>query len=206
MSPGPTFDRIYRSLKERLLSGAFAPGEPLEPAHLGEDLASSITPVRDALHRLVGERLVEAPQNNGFRAPLLLESDLRDLYSWNGALLALALSARGRHAEAAPHASTAEDGPGGTGNAAELFHRIAQRSGSREHVAAVAGLNDRLSTFRLAETRVLDGAEEDLLEIAAAFSDGEAVLLRRLLSRYHQRRIRAVPDLLDHLRTNRDCR
>ena len=67
MSPGPIFERVYLALKAQVTSGAFAPGDRLEPAALGEALNASITPVRDALHRLVGERIVEAPRNEGNR-------------------------------------------------------------------------------------------------------------------------------------------
>ena len=69
MSPGPTFERVYHALKEQLGSARFAAGEHLEPATLSHELNASITPVRDALHRLVGEGLVEAPRGDGFRVP-----------------------------------------------------------------------------------------------------------------------------------------
>ena len=91
MSPGATFERVYRTLKDQLGSGRFAAGEHLEPAALSQDLHASITPVRDALHRLVGEALVEAPRGDGFRMPLITEAGLRHLYRWNAALLNLAV-------------------------------------------------------------------------------------------------------------------
>lgn len=90
MSPGATFERVYNELKRMLAEGELPPGSPIEPALIGRQLASSITPVRDALHRLTGERLVEAPSHNGFRVPLPSEAALRDLYNWNGLVLGLA--------------------------------------------------------------------------------------------------------------------
>lgn len=56
-----TFGRVYAAIKQQLLEGAFRPGERIEPAILSDELGASVTPVRDALHRLAGERLVEAP-------------------------------------------------------------------------------------------------------------------------------------------------
>ena len=87
MSPGPTFDRVYFALKEQLMTGRFAPGDHLEPSLIGDELHSSITPVRDALHRLVGERLVEAPRNDGFRVPMVTEFALRQMYAWQADLM-----------------------------------------------------------------------------------------------------------------------
>ncbi|MGH1557293.1 GntR family transcriptional regulator [Caulobacter segnis] len=60
--------------KTQLLDGVYQPGERLDAAVLAERYFWSITPVRAALHRLAGERLVEARSNEGFTAP----SNLRD--------------------------------------------------------------------------------------------------------------------------------
>jgi DNA-binding GntR family transcriptional regulator len=92
MSPGVTFERVYPALKRQLREGVRVPGTPIEPAIIGNELGASITPVRDALHRLVGERLVEAPQHNGFRVPRPTEAELRDLYAWNGLVIGAATS------------------------------------------------------------------------------------------------------------------
>jgi DNA-binding GntR family transcriptional regulator len=139
MSPGATFERVYRALKEQLGSARYAAGQSLEPAVLSQDLNASITPVRDALHRLVGEGLVEAPRRDGFRAPLVTEVGLRHLYRWNGALLGLALRSRhcGRPAETEVFS---EANPVETTE--RLFLAVARWTGNPEHCAAIARLND----------------------------------------------------------------
>src|SRR5688500_211835 len=91
--PG-TFERVYAAIKRQLREGAFRPGDRLEPAALAEQHYSSAPPVRDALQRLTGERLVEAPRHEGFRAPLLSETTLRHLYAWHLDLLLLATARR----------------------------------------------------------------------------------------------------------------
>jgi len=68
MTPPGTFDRVYAAIRKRLRDGLYRPGERLEPALLSDELNASVTPVRDALHRLTGERLVEALSSSKGRA------------------------------------------------------------------------------------------------------------------------------------------
>jgi len=78
MIPGATFERVHAGLRARLHAGRFVLGEPLEPQHLADELNASITPVRDALQRLVGERLVgrdRAGDELGAMATLLANRD-----------------------------------------------------------------------------------------------------------------------------------
>jgi DNA-binding FadR family transcriptional regulator len=199
MSPGPTFERVYRALKEELTGGKFAPGEHLEPALIGEHLNASITPVRDALHRLVGERIVEAPRNNGFRVPAPSEAELRDLYGWNRDLLDLAVRRRlPGSVGAALHASRPNAMPAGpsTATAADLFRRVARRSGNPEHEAAAENLNDRLAAIRIVERQLFADIEEEIAALRALLDDGDLAALRRGIAAYHRRRQRSTPELL----------
>ena len=137
MSPGPTFDRVYFALKEQLTSGRHPPGAHLEPSVLGDELCSSITPIRDALHRLVGERLVEAPRNDGFRAPMITELGLRQLYGWQADLLRLALA---RHRSSLLERVDRSEGlpEAGFSSAADLLLDFARSSDNPELLAALA--------------------------------------------------------------------
>jgi DNA-binding GntR family transcriptional regulator len=192
MSPGPTFDRVYLTLKEQLTSGRFAPGDHLEPATIGEELNASITPVRDALHRMVGERLVEAPRNDGFRVPAPLEAELRDLYGWNGQLLELALRSAGFRISAA----SPREAQGAYGSAADFFRRIAGMAGNPEHQAAIESLNHRLAALRVAENGLFEDVGEELAAMRDALAALDRTGLRRLIAVYHRRRQRRVPEIL----------
>jgi DNA-binding GntR family transcriptional regulator len=199
VSPGPTFDRVYVALKEQLVSGCFAPGEHLEPTVIGNDLNASITPVRDALHRLVGEKIVEAPRNDGFRVPAPTEAELRNLYRWNQELLELALrkrtgadDTRQRGLAVASHQSRHDASP----TAAALFIEIARGSKNPELVAVAENLADRLGPLQGAEASLFEDLAEELAALRAAFTAEDKAALRREIAAYHRRRQRRVPELL----------
>lgn len=198
MSPGPTFDRVYLALKEQLTSGRFAPGDHLEPATIGDELNASITPVRDALHRLVGERIVEAPRNDGFRVPAPTEAELRDLYGWNRELLLLALRHR-RSTSRVSHPTALEGGGSRVAavlHAPDFFRSVARMSESLEHEAAIDSLNDRLGAIRTVEMRLFHDSRAELNELQDAYARDDVLALRRGITAYHRRRQRYVPALL----------
>src|SRR5438132_2867759 len=109
--PG-TFERVYAAIKQQLRCGCYRPGHRLEPAVLSEQLNASVTPVRDALHRLTGERLVEAPRHEGFRVPMLTETMLRHLYAWHRDLVTLAMLNRRAVTDASPESAADPLGAG----------------------------------------------------------------------------------------------
>lgn len=206
MNPGPTFDRVYLALKEQLMCGRFAPGEHLEPVAIGDELHSSITPVRDALHRLVGERLVEAPRNDGFRVPFPTEAELRDLYGWNRELAELGL--RRSISRTAPSTPADVDEPTGITDIADVaaltFRLIARRSANPEIEQAVEAVSDRLAAMRHVEARLFENAADEVKSLSALLTNGDVASLRRNVIAYHKRRQRAVPELLVAARQRRD--
>lgn len=192
MSPGPTFDRVYLALKEQLKSGCHPPGSQLEPRLLAEELASSITPIRDALHRLVGERLIEAPRRDGFRVPLITEFLLRQLYAWQADLLRLALSHSREEQEAADRgahewAELSE---------ADIFLELGRTSGSVEILAALANACDRLAPLRGLEERLIPDAAAELDALRGLVAARDLVALRAAITAYQRRRDRVVPQLV----------
>ncbi len=53
------WDRAYASLKAALLAGRYAPGERIVLRDVAEALGISLTPVRDAVNRLVAEKILD---------------------------------------------------------------------------------------------------------------------------------------------------
>ncbi|PKP92522.1 MAG: hypothetical protein CVT77_08675 [Alphaproteobacteria bacterium HGW-Alphaproteobacteria-16] len=196
MNSGATTERVQEALKARIMGRDFRPGDRLDPAVLAAPLASSVTPVRDALHVLTGEGLVETRTGGGFHVPALDEPGLKDLYAWSAELLALVLRAWPRPHPAIVMARSAQDDRPIAERVAAAFLAIARRSPNSEHARAIDRLNARLHAARTVEPLVLDNVDEELAAVAAAAAAGERGLLRRLNTAYHRRRHRAAADIV----------
>jgi DNA-binding GntR family transcriptional regulator len=197
-APG-TFERVYSAIRDRLREGRYRPGERIEPALLSDELNASVTPVRDALHRLTGERLVEAPRHEGFRAPMMTETLLRYLYSWHLDLLLLAVMKQQASALTDRMAVNDVREPPGYEFQNVVFAALARATGNPEHVAALKSLTDRLEPVQRLEQLFLDETETETGEIVQALQAHDRKALRSGLLRYHRRRIRIIPKLLEML-------
>ncbi len=65
MTARPLSEMVYEKLREAICDGRFRPGEHLIQADLAQRLGVSRIPVREALHRLSEEGLVEAKPRRG---------------------------------------------------------------------------------------------------------------------------------------------
>lgn len=186
MSPLQAMERSYATLKQLLREGHYPPGARLEASRIAEELGVSMTPVRDVLHRLVGEGLVEASAGEGFHVPRLREAALRDLYEWHSALILMALrTAR------SPFAPDKLAGETMAARTAQLFERFGDIAPNREIRAAIRNAGDRLHPFRMVESEVLEPliGELDVLTVGDAG-------LPQAVRRYHLRRMKAVAELI----------
>ena len=73
-------EKTYDYLKANILSGHFVPGERLAEEHLAAELGVSRTPVREALHKLEQEGLIEPLESRGFRVPQDSPEEIEDLF------------------------------------------------------------------------------------------------------------------------------
>ena len=74
------WDRAYASLKADLLAGRRAPGDRVVLRQVADALGISLTPVRDAVNRLIAEKILDhggLGQGGGAIVPLL------DAYQFN---------------------------------------------------------------------------------------------------------------------------
>jgi len=74
-------ERTYEQLKTDIFSGRFLPGERLAEEHLAEELGVSRTPVREALHKLEQDGLIEPLESRGFCIPHDSPEEVEDLFN-----------------------------------------------------------------------------------------------------------------------------
>lgn len=70
---------IYRLIRERVISGAFQPGERLHVEKLRKEFGVSTSTMREAISRLLVDALVVSEQQRGFRAAPLSRTDFRNI-------------------------------------------------------------------------------------------------------------------------------
>jgi DNA-binding GntR family transcriptional regulator len=74
--------QVYESLRDALTAGRFAPGQKLSLRFIAGSLGVSMTPVREAVRRLVAEGAFEMRPNRSVRIPLMTRDrilELRDI-------------------------------------------------------------------------------------------------------------------------------
>ena len=84
---------LYDSVKEMTVNFAIRPGERINEGALAKRLDASRTPLREALNRLVAERLIDFRPGTGFFCRALEAQDIYDLYDLRRILEASAIAA-----------------------------------------------------------------------------------------------------------------
>jgi DNA-binding GntR family transcriptional regulator len=93
-------DKAYRAIKQSLISGSYAPGQVLVIRQLAETFGISTTPIREALQRLVAERILQLQKNRSIVIPLLSASTFRELVAIRCAVEGLATEMAAKHIDA----------------------------------------------------------------------------------------------------------
>ena len=81
--------RVYDVLRQRIATRQYAPGDRLTEADIAKEFGISRTPVRQALHRLAVEGLVEVKNGVGIRVSEVDDAELQDIYELRMSLAAL---------------------------------------------------------------------------------------------------------------------
>lgn len=85
-SPSTLSSEVYESLLDALIEGRLQPGDRLVMDRLALEMNVSRTPVRDALHRLFSEGIIEPAGRRGY---LVRESSARDTNDFYAARIAV---------------------------------------------------------------------------------------------------------------------
>ncbi len=89
----PQHDQIYRTLRSQIMYGAMQPGQALTIRGLADEFNVSMTPVREALRRLVAEGALTASVSGRVRTPELSNDRIEELASLR-ALIEVELASR----------------------------------------------------------------------------------------------------------------
>jgi DNA-binding GntR family transcriptional regulator len=71
---------VFDNLKQAIIKGNIAPGEWLVESHIAQMLGISRTPVREAIHKLERERLIERQPRGGFTVLGLNRGDIEETF------------------------------------------------------------------------------------------------------------------------------
>ncbi len=75
----PTHERVYQTLRDMVLFGDFVPGQAVTIQGLTQSLEAGVTPVREAIRRLIAEGALQMLGNRRICVPLLKTSDIQEL-------------------------------------------------------------------------------------------------------------------------------
>ena len=174
------------------MQGNWRPGERLEALKLADEFGVSMTPVRDCLNRLVGERLVDMKPGDGFSVPRISEKMLRDMLELNAMLLDFALL----HPDRADGSPRAEQSVGEYADrVAAILSAIAKRSANIVLTEFLLSQSDRLHAIRRWEPQLFLDCYQELEELERHIA-GDAGELRILIRKYHDRRMSIVAELV----------
>lgn len=187
----------FRTLKSEICAGHRLPGALLIERALAQDYSMSVSPIREAAQRLLGERLVERVAGGGYRVSPVTAVSLRDLYAWHGQIIRLAVRQGHSDRMAAPFALPDIPDAQWTGTViaqatAELFESLAGQSGNPEYLQAVRSAGDRLHIARLGEVGIFSNVREELRSLARLTGGRD---LTKMIQAYHRRRVRHVDRL-----------
>ncbi|QDT98194.1 GntR family transcriptional regulator [Gimesia aquarii] len=220
-------DRAYRFIKQEMQQGALVPGVQLVNRKLASEIGVSVIPVREAIHRLVTEGLVEHVPGAGAFVRKPNREDLEELYVLRDALESCGAAEAARYitphqlddlesimsefhqiAESIQKRSDGHATPSQFHrwlDCEEAFHEIvidASRNRLiskviREHRAIATVFESQRNSSKLLTQELAEKTCERKEQLLAALRDGNASLARELMSAHIQQ---GCKDVLAFLR------
>lgn len=193
-------ERLYELIKTELCRAHWRRDARVDLQSLADVHQISVTPVREIMFRLVGERLVTLAPYGGFAPSTLDPTDLAGLYAWNAHHLLAAVHLLTEAVLAQSLAPTVRmlDNPGQpdpVGIVEQLFRALGQATGLPEFVVQIDSANDRLRRARMAELRIVHQPLRELRTIVSGAGLDVKKNVRRRLIAYHRRRVEQAPQI-----------
>lgn len=204
---GATVDYLLHRLRQGILQGHYAPGQRLIEADLTREFGVSRGPLREALHRLAADNLLEIVPNRGAIVRRLSMREMLELFSIRIALECLAVregtanlsddTVRTRfEADIQPIWFSDQRAPSGDYIAEnKTFHEAIIRASGNETLAVVTNqLQLPLLMFQLSKRLTMANIAASLNEhrsIAQAMLDGDASAAETCM-RQHLERARSI--------------
>lgn len=181
--------RAYLHLLSGLCTGGYRPGETIRIADVADELRLSGTPVREALCRLAGARLVDDRHREGFRMSQMTSDEVGAAYRLEEQLYA-AMMADLRSPAAA--LSPSQGNTAGTDplepTIPSAFIMLRRRTGGSLARQVAVDLGRRLAPYRQCEEELLIGPLDDVEALNLAVRADDWVLARAMLAHYADRR------------------
>jgi len=194
---GQIRERVYRAIKQKLIEGELVLDQHLDIRALSSSLTASPTPVKEALVRLVGERLVVA-KGKGFLVARWTAAQLRGLYEWRQKLLLFALEDVQALILPPPVLLSTY-----ALQVRQLLHHTEASAGDEFRYAA-SNADDRLSYARLVEPDLWPDLTEELEDLRAALMSDVIGARHKGVRLYFARRLEGAQSIRDRaiLRSN----
>lgn len=209
--PESLAERAYEAIRDRLIMLDIRPGEPLNDDVLAQDLGAGRTPVREALKRLEGDRLVVAYPRRGTFATAVDITDLAHISEIRAELEPLAAARAARTASAATRAYLSVLATDLAGIDADVLdrrdllrrdvhvHRDIYRAAGNPHLEDILVRQDNLATriwcLFLDRLPAIAGHVREHVGLLEAIVDGDADTAARLALDHvvgFERAVRAV--------------
>jgi DNA-binding GntR family transcriptional regulator len=82
--------KVYSQVREQILSGRIAPNERLIETKIAQEIGTSRTPVREALHNLEIEGLIQSIPRVGYRVKTISETEVEEICEIRSSIESLA--------------------------------------------------------------------------------------------------------------------
>ncbi|MTH79736.1 GntR family transcriptional regulator [Paracoccus aestuariivivens] len=197
-------DHIHALLSERIISGGLRPGAPLAEAAIAAEFGVSRTPVREALHRLSTEGLIERGARRAFIVRRMGVADLAELFEALGEIEATCAGLAARRMteiEISALATILTDDANDYARLNSRFH-AALRAGARNQVltSLATDLERRSLPWRDASFRIrsdrIDRSREEHDDILRAITARDGERAAALMRTHMARSLHAISELL----------